>query len=319
MWRVYGLLAVVTLIAGITPIGARMATAELPPLTLGFVRFLTAGALLLLTARLLGLRFMFRRTDFRRLLWLAVLCVPINQIGFLVGVKLANASHAGIAYALVPVLVYWMSLLLGRAQLTARLVTSSLLAFAGAAITVASTGQFQQSDAGPAADMLTGDLLLVAAAASWSAFVVYSQPMVQRCGAIQTLTIVFLLGAALHAPLVGIDECFCELRAFDPADVTWRGLFGFAFITLITAYTNYLLWYLVISRYDVTRSSIAVNASFLITVGAEAVMFHQPLSPWVAFGSAILFVGIALSRAHPDARDAAADGSASPRAAHAAK
>ena len=69
------------------------------------------------------------------------------------------------------------------------------------------------------------------------------------------------------------------MRSFDRAQVTWRGLFGFGFITLITAYTNYLLRYLVISRHDVTRSSIAVTASFLITV-ILADIHLEPLPFW---------------------------------------
>jgi len=298
MLRVYLFFSTVTLIAGVTPIAARMATAELPPLTLGFVRFLIAGALLRTTARALDMRIPFRREDAGILILLATLCVPINQVGFLVGVKLANASHAAIAYALVPVLVYWISLILKRATLTARLLTASLLAFLGAVITVASTGRFTISLNGPAFRMLIGDVLLLSAASSWALFIVFSQPVVKRCGAIQTLTIVFLIGAALDFPLVLADYGLFQLRSFDPMSVTWRGLFGFAFITLVTAYTNYLLWYLVIARYDVTRSSIAVNASFLISVGLEAVLFRLPLSWWVLVGSAVLLTGIALSRVH---------------------
>src|SRR3989304_1751835 len=50
MRNVYLLLVATTLIAGLTPIAARMATAELPALTLAFFRFGSAGGLLVLSA-----------------------------------------------------------------------------------------------------------------------------------------------------------------------------------------------------------------------------------------------------------------------------
>ena len=116
MWRVYLLLLIVTLIAGVTPIAARMATHELPPLSIPLVRFGTAGVLLALTVKALRLGRPIPRSHWPLFIGLGLLCVPVNQVGFLIGIKKANASHAGIAYALVPVLVYWISVSLGRSS-----------------------------------------------------------------------------------------------------------------------------------------------------------------------------------------------------------
>ncbi len=295
MWRVYLLLAATTFIAGLTPIAARMATAELPPLTLAFLRFGSAGVLLLLTAKALGLRWSIPPAHRRLIIGLGVLCVPINQFGFLVGIKLAGASHAGIAYALVPLMVYWISLLLGRTTFTLRMGLASAVAVAGAVVVDLSTGQVASS-AGPIGlRMFAGDALLLSAAASWSLFVVLSQPLVKELGAVQTLTCVFLLGTLWQIPLVVADAVWFDLSTFQLSAVTWRGWAGFAFITLITAYLNYLLWYLVTARYDVTRSSVVTNTHFLITVIIEAAWFHQALSAWAAVGSALLLLGIVLA------------------------
>ena len=295
MRKVYSLLAATTLIAGLTPIAARMATAELPPLTLAFCRFGSAGLLLLLTGRALGLRWAIAPTHWRTLIALGALCVPVNQIGFLVGIKLSNASHSGIAYALVPVLVFWISLLLRRTTLSVRMGLASLLAFAGAVVVDLSTGQIASEPTRFGSSLIVGDLLLLSAAMSWSVFVVLSQPLVKELGAVQTLAAVFLIGTLWQIPLVVADGVWFGLSIFDLSRVTWRGWTGFAFITVITAYTNYLLWYLITARYDVTRSSVVTNTHFLITVVIEAAWFDQRLSGWVAVGSALLLLGIVLA------------------------
>jgi len=300
MRNVYLLLAATTLIAGLTPIAARMATAELPPLTLAFFRFGAAGVLLILTARALGLRWSITPPNRKLVIGLGVLCVPINQFGFLVGIKLANASHAGIAYALVPVLVYWISLLLGRTPFTLRMGLASAIAFAGAVVVDLSTGQVASQPARFGLSVFVGDVLLLSAALSWSLFVVLSQPLVKELGAVQTLTSVFLIGTLWQIPLVAADALWFDLSTFELSSVTWRGWAGLAFITLITAYLNYLLWYLVTARYDVTRSSVVTNTHFLITVIIEAAWFQQRLNGWVAVGSALLLLGVLLATSKPD-------------------
>jgi drug/metabolite transporter (DMT)-like permease len=293
--RVYLLLAVVTVISGLTPVAARMATSELPPLTLAWVRFGTAG--ILLAATLKGLRLPNPRFtgNWPLILGLGALCVPINQVGFLFGIRLANASHAGISYALVPVIVFWISLALRRTTFTARMVLATTLASAGAVGVVLATSGVRSGNFVFAPSMLGGDLLLLFAAFTWSLFAVLSQPVVRSQGAIATLTAVFLVGSAMHTPLVLLDGLFFDLRSFSFSQVTSQGLAGLAFITLITAYTNYLLWYLVVARFEVTRSAIVTNASFIVTVVVEALLFEQQLSWKVAVGSAVLLTGIVLA------------------------
>lgn len=304
-FRLWLLLGTTTLISGLTPVAAGLATEELPPLTLALVRFGVAGVLLRLTANALRIPLRFQPGDRWLLLLLAAICVPVNQAAFLFGVRLASASHAGIAYALVPVLVFWLTLVMGTARLTARLAIATVLAFVGAAAASYTGPDVGGGDmsavSGVATRVLLGDGLLFAAAVSWSLFIVWSQDLVKRAGAVQTLAAVFLIGAALQVPLAVADVLFFDAARFEWGSVSWRGLGGFAFITLITAYTNFLLFYLVLARYDVTRASIVTNASFLIAVLVDAAITQRPLSLWVAVGSVLLFIGIGLTRHDEDA------------------
>jgi drug/metabolite transporter (DMT)-like permease len=260
MVRIALLLFTVTLIGGLTPVAARYATDQMPPLLIPLLRFGTAGVLLAVTAKWLGLWRPISRGQFAMLAALGFLCVPVNQVGYLVGIKEANASHAGVAYALVPVLVFWISVTLGRAALGWRLAIASLLAFAGAALVdLATAGGASTLDV-PRQSMLLGDALLLSAALSWSFFVVLSQPLVKELGAVMTLCGVFLLGTFVHIPLA-LGDWLLYRQGFSFATITWPGWAGLAYLTFITAYLNYVLWYEVTSRYDVTRSAVVTNAN----------------------------------------------------------
>ena len=133
------LLVAVVIVAGLTPVAARDAMVEMPPLSTGFVRFSIAALLFYLTRLIRGERDARARTpierrDRWRLLVAALLCVPINQYTFLGGVRLANASHAGLFYALTPVIVYILARLTGLSRRSRRMGTAAALAFIGAAV-----------------------------------------------------------------------------------------------------------------------------------------------------------------------------------------
>ncbi len=294
MARIVFLLILVTLIAGITPVAARMATAEIPPLLIPLVRYGTAGTLLAITARALGLWRPVARRHWAMLAALGFLCVPVNQIGYLVGIKHSNASHAGIAYALVPVLVFWISVLLQRTPMGWRLAIASLMAFAGAALVDMATTVPQATAGHHGRNMYLGDALLFSAALSWSLFVVLSQPLVKELGAVTTLCMVFLLGTLWHIPVALVDIFWLQ-ESVSFSVMTWQGWTGLAYLTLITAYLNYLLWYVVTARYDLTRSAVVTNAHFLVSVGLEAVLFKQRVGPIAVVGAALLMGGIFLA------------------------
>jgi drug/metabolite transporter (DMT)-like permease len=294
MARIALLLITVTLIGGITPVAARLATAEIPPLLIPVLRFGTAGLLLAITAKWLGLWRPLSRRQLSMLAALGFLCVPVNQIGYLVGIKKANASHAGVAYALVPVLVYWISVALRRAAVGWRLTIASLLAFAGAALVDLATASGKPAVDVPSRSILLGDALLLSAALSWSLFVVLSQPLVKELGAVMTLCVVFLLGTLIHIPLA-VGDWLLHAQDFSLSAITWAGWAGLAYLTFITAYLNYVLWYVVTAKYDVTRSAVVTNAHFMVSVALEAVLFHQRVGPIAIIGAVLLMGGIVLA------------------------
>ncbi|MGB0715545.1 MAG: DMT family transporter [Phycisphaerae bacterium] len=286
------------MIAGGTPVAAHAATLACPPLTLAAIRFLVAGICLWFTARGLGYPLPFARVDRPRLWLLAALCVPLNQVGYLVGIYLAGAAHGGIAYALVPLLIYWVSLWFGQVSWTGRMTIASLLAFLGAGTVIAVTRSFNMQET-TSLQMIIGDVLLLSAAFTWALFSVLSRPVIQKAGAVPTLTVVFLLGSLLQLPLVLVDGLWLELSTWRVEQLTNGGIIGILYIIFITAYLNYLLWYLVIARYDATKSSIITNSSFLITVLLEYLAGNLAWSPWVWFGSGLLLAGIILANRRP--------------------
>lgn len=284
------LLTIFVLIAGFTPAAAKDALDELPPLTAGFARFAIASLLLTLTRALRGDRSAAEKTpiaprDYATFAFAAFLCVPVNQACYLTGVQLSSTSHAGLFYAMNPVLTYLLTLLLGRAVLGLRLATAALLAFAGAAVIA-----WESLAAAQSRQMFAGDVLLFFAVLSWAMFTLAIVPLSTKYGSLRSVTIVMLLGAVMYSPVVLVDG-----QRFIVTALSARALAGFLFITVLTSYVNYLLWSIAIARIDVNRIAVSVNASPIVAVIAGYFWRHEPMTRWLGLGAALILLGITLA------------------------
>ena len=270
------LLILATLIGGITPFAAKVALNEMPPLTVAWFRFGLAGILHLGTLRLRKKRLDFSRRDWLQLAGLGLICVPINQFFFLVGIKEGTASHAGLFYAMGPVLVFWASVLLRKSRFDGKMLFAALLAMAGAFVLLWPWGKSLHFE------NATGDMLLFGAIVSWAFFIVLSRGLIDRLGALRTLTATFLLGSLLHTPLILFD-----VGRLAPSTYTLNAWLGFGFITVVTSFLNYLMIYLVLARYEATRAMIVLNGSFLVTAALGWKFLGERIG-WEFLGGALL-------------------------------
>lgn len=294
------LLVAYMIIGGLTPVFGKWAVAEIPWGLLAWFRFGIAGVLLTVTLRARGKKLPLTRKNVVGFLLVALICVPLNQMSFLVGLKQANASHAGIFYAMNPILVFWGGLLLGQATFRLDLFWASVLSFAGAVLVTLSTGEGGGWSVDP--KMLRGDLLLFVAILTWSGFSLLSKPLIAKHGPLATLASVFLLGTVLQTPFAVWDG----VQHWASFSISTNGIVGFAYLTLITSYVNYMLWYVVIARHDLTRTSVLVNAHFLITILGGWLFQGDPVNALFLLGGACTLSGIALvARDHLSRRAAA--------------
>ncbi len=284
------IVGVYVFIAGTTPVAARDAIDELPVFSTGLVRFGIAAVLLWLTLLIRPGRggiagLLPERRDLGHILLCGLFCVPINQISFLGGVKLASAAHAGLLYGLTPVMVYVITLLLGRAALSRRMALASLLAFCGAAAVA-----WDGLRATKSPTFFRGDLLLLGAVLTWAVYSLLITPLANKYGPVRATAMVMLTGAVLYLPALLVDGDKLHVRDLSP-----RALGGFLYITIATAYFNYLLWSIALLRVDINRLTVSASASPLVAVVASHYWHHDALTSWLMLGAALILTAITLA------------------------
>ncbi|MBI5866262.1 MAG: DMT family transporter [Planctomycetes bacterium] len=284
------ILATLVVIGGITPAAARIAMREMPIFTTGLLRFGVATLLLHLTAGLwVGndprRRVPIDRQDYLRLLICGLFCVPLNQAFFLGGVKLANAAHSGLFYALNPVLVYAITRACGLVRGSLRMALAAGLAFGGAAV-IFLDGFHAAADG----SFLLGDALLFLAVLTWAGYSVMIGPLGAKYGAVRTLTLIMTIGTLLYLPAALLDGSQLHISS-----LSWRAIAGFAFIAVLTSYLNYVLWFIALMRLNVNRLAVVMNAAPLFSVVAAYWLCGDPITPWLLAGAAVILIAITLA------------------------
>ena len=279
----YLLLGFITLAACFTPIFAKITVAEISPLSLGFFRFSGAAVLFYFTLKARGLNLKFDKKDYPRLFLLALLCIPVNQFFFLTGIKLTYASHSGIIYSLNPVYAYVIAVLLRNEKF----YYSKLFAISLTVIGIFFV--FYEGFSGTAAadGVLKGDFLLLFAVLSFSLYLTLGKTTLDKYGALKVSAFVFILGSVFNIPFFIYD-----LPNFTLVHLTYKGILGFAFLTVIVSYLAYFAWYYALKSIAVSKVATLSNVSPLLTVLFSVLFLGDTISIFFIIGAAITLAGV---------------------------
>jgi len=277
------LLVFLTLAAAFTPIFAKITVAEISPLSLGFFRFGFAAILFYITLKIRKQSLRFDKEDYPRLILLSLLCIPLNQFFFLTGIKLSLASHSGIIYSLNPVYAYVIAVLMKYEKFSYSKLFSIVMTVIGIFFI------FYESFSGTSidGDVLRGDVLLLFAVLTFSAYLTLGKNMIAKYGALKVSSFVFLLGSIFYIPLFIYD---LPNLSFDKLSIA--GIAGFFYLSVIVAYLAYFVWYYALRRIAISKLTTLSNVSPLLTVLFSIIFLSETISLYFVIGSIITLLGV---------------------------
>jgi drug/metabolite transporter (DMT)-like permease len=289
----YGALLSHTLVSAGNYLFAKRALMEIPALPLGLLRFGGAAALLLLLlchVRPRGERLPPRR-EWKKLLLLSFIGVPVNQGFFLYGLQLSTAAHAALLYTLTPLFV----LLLAQALLGEfpgwRAAVGTALALGGTIYVLL------QRDASASAEPLAGDLLLLVAVVAWSVYTAEGRDLVARLGAFPTIAWTIIAGTVLYLP-IGSGSLLVPSYRTDIAHASREAWWGVAYLIVMTSVVAYLLWYWALAHLAAARVAIFTNLQPLTTALMAQLFLGERVTAGFYLATAVVIAGVLLAQWH---------------------
>ena len=256
-------LITVQILFGIWPIFGKIVLRSMSTTSLIALRLVGAALLFVVLQRSLTPLLRMRLKDIVMLTACSMLGIVGNQFLFVNGLALTTVINAEILSTTIPVYAIAVSILLGYERGSRKTLIGVLLSAAGVVYLINPLhADFSRSTT-------LGNVLILTNSFLYALYIVFSKDLVERYGALNVVTWIFLVGSVITVP-VGIYSLQRENLAAISA-TTWVAV---AFIIIFPTVVAYYL-----------------NAWALTRVPPSVVAIYIYMQPLIAFGFAPLLLG----------------------------
>ncbi|OFV79675.1 MAG: hypothetical protein A2Y78_05200 [Acidobacteria bacterium RBG_13_68_16] len=264
----------------------KAALREFQPMAFNGVRFALATVTIGLLLRHRGISLRMPRERLWRLALLGVLGNSVYQVLFIEGIARTSAANASLTMASSPMLVALLATALGRERLRGRGWLGVVLAVAGLTLVLSVQGLAGFTSAG-----LVGDLLILAAAATWALYSVLASTVMARTSPLSATLVTFLSGTPVLLLMA--------VPSFASQD--WRGIgamgwLGVAFSGIVAIGLAYLAWNTGLGAVGSTRTVVYSNLTPVVAAALAWVTLGERWTFLQIVGAVVVLVGIALTR-----------------------
>ena len=273
------------ILLGTNPVAVKYAVGYIPPLPFAALRFVLAGLVLWAILRLLdSKKRRVKRKDFWALAGVGAIGVALNNVAFTFGVSMTSASDTALIVATAPL---W-GMLLGFAL---GLERPKLQGLVGVGLALLGVGVIVYRGLGASGTSLTGDLLVMGAAACWGSYAVLSLPLLRRYSPLVVATYTMLFGGLAVLPLASLSFLSTDWGA-----VSAGGWAAAGYSALLVAAFGFTSWQRGVARIGANRMLVYQYVVTLVGVFAGVMLFDEGFGIDKALGAAILLGGVYLAR-----------------------
>jgi drug/metabolite transporter (DMT)-like permease len=283
--NIYIIIIIQQMIAGGTHLVAKTVTQEVNPVVLTFLRNCISLLALLILFFVREKRVKVEKKDFKQLLWLSFLAVPINQFLYLYGIKFTLASNGALLYATTPALILILSYFMLSEALTKKKILGVFIAFIGVAIVMFERGIDFTSD------YFYGNVMIFLAVVAWALFAIQGKKLVIKYGAFHITALSMIGGAAMFLPIGFIEFAWHGLPT-----ITFGNWMSILYLSLGTSVIAYILWFYALGKLDTTKVAVFANAQPIFTTIMAVIFLHQPITSTFVVGGAITIAGVFLTQ-----------------------
>jgi len=279
---------------GGTFIAGRIMSANLPPFTSAFLRFLLASILLLLIAmKTYGGLPKLKPLQILLIISMSITGIVGYNFFFFSGLKLITASRASMIIALNPSIITIFSMILFKDKLTKIKIAGIMLSLTGALIVI-SRGNLMEVFQGKIG---LGELFILACALCWSSFTVLGKIVTKQLKPIIAITYACLVGTFILLVPAIMEH---ELPHFLNYHLeVWASVFALGFFGTALAFTWF---YEGIEKIGPTQAGIFINFVPVFATALSVLILNEKLYPSLLIGAVFVVSGVFLNNYRPNSK-----------------
>ncbi len=283
--NVYFVIFIQQLITGGTHIVAKAVVTKVDAATLTFMRSIISTVGLAGAFLLKGSKLKIERQDWKTMVLLGLIAIPINQFFYLYGMKFTTAANGALLYAITPVIVLVLSRVILKERVTVKKTLGIALAFVGVSIVVFERGVDFSSD------YTFGNLMILIAVVAWALFTIHGRKMILKYGAFQTTAVAMILGMFLFFPvglIASVQFPFSELTPFQ-----WAGIL---YLGVGTSILGYFLWYYALGKIETSKVAVFANGQPIVATLLSLMFLDYTITPPFVVGGVITITGVVITQ-----------------------
>jgi drug/metabolite transporter (DMT)-like permease len=278
--------AIAVVFWGISFVATKAALAEVPPVTLIFLRFAIAAVVLLAIVRELP-----PRSAWPALALMGFIGIFVHQMLQSYALTMTSATSTGWLIGVTPIWSALLSALVLRERFGFWKVLGLAGGFAGALLVV-TKGDFSPSVLGrPSA---AGDLLILISTVNWAAYSVLGHNTIRTLGPRRATSGAMLFGSLMLAPVFVAQKGWRQIPSLSVTG--WSALL---FLALCCSALGYLFWYGALERIEVSRVAALLYAEPLVTFAAAALLLGERVSAVVVAGGILVLISVLIAQYAP--------------------
>lgn len=225
------------------------------------------------------------KEDRMRLLFCAVTGIAINQLMFIKGLSLTYPIHAALLLLITPILIVFIAAWVLKERIGLFKIAGLALGISGALVLI-----LAKEAAGNAANILTGDILIIINAISYAIYFILVKPLMLKYNPVVILRWVFTIGLVLVLPFGWVE--FTEIPWIKYTAVDYTSM---ALIVLSGTFLAYLF-----NLYGIKTLGASVAGFYIYTQPVFAALIamlflHEHLDMYKIIAALLIFSGVYLA------------------------
>lgn len=287
---------------GSTYLAIRYAIETLPPLLMAGTRFLVAGSILLIWARLSPNYERPELVHWRTSLIVGTLLLLIGNGGVVFAERVMPSSQAALLVATEP---FWIVLLswwwLGRGRPGPGVVFGLVIGFAGVALLMAGRNPAALAVGGSNHSQIIAAIVVIVAAMSWAAGSIYGLRAPAPKSAILTAGMQMVSGGTV---LVVVSFIFGEWRTFHPGAVSANSWFGLGYLIVFGSLIGFTAYSWLLKNAQPALASTYAYVNPVIAVFLGWLIAGESFTGQMLIGASIIVGSVVLITSHKNRKGA---------------
>jgi len=264
-----------------------IATNEISPIDLGFLRFLVATPIMILFLLIQKKNIHIPLKELPSLAILGLTGVTLLYFFQFIGIDRTNAPTASVLINTNVIFIALLSALFLKETFTTKKITGISLSFLGVIIVIFSN--LSQEKFTLDNIFFIGCIFIILSAFCWAVYSIVGKRLLVKYDTFTIITYAFILGTLFYIPFV-ISDIIPTIQ-----NVSFNGWMAVFYLALLCSVFGYIGWYYALKKTDASKAAVFLNLIPLFTITMSFFLGETLTMPFL-LGAILIIYGVYLTQ-----------------------